>query len=192
MRRVRRRWLCSLASRANWLTRARYGVAAVLVLGACSATQVQEDPSQVPALGPPAQYSYSDFEGREVSSRSLSGRATLVALITTYDWASQLVLRRVNQTLGSFAPRINAVGIVLEPASYAVLVPPFHKSLELKFPLVMGDVGSLNGAGPFGPIEYVPTVVVLDRDGRERRRFKGPVTVEELTKALRLLQPSAQ
>ncbi len=128
-----------------------------------------------------------------MSSNTLRGRATLVVLVTTYDVASQLMLRRVNQTLGSFVPRINAFGVVLEAASYAVLVPPFHKSLELQFPLVMADLGSLEGGGPFGPIEYVPTVVVLDQAGRVHRTLKGLVTVDELTKALRAIdEPMAE
>lgn len=157
----------------------------------CGGSAVEKSQSRVPVLGPPISYSFSDFDGREVSSRTMQGRATLVVLVTTYDVASQLVLRRVNQTLGSFVPRINALGIVLEASTYAVLVPPFHKSLGLHLPLVMADMGSLDGAGPFGPIEYVPTVVVLDAAGRVRKRFKGPVTVEELTRALRELDTTA-
>jgi hypothetical protein len=136
-------------------------------------------------VGPPINYAFSDFDGHEVSSHTMQGRATLAVLMTTYDWASQLVLRRVNQTLLSFVPKINAFGVVLEATSYAVLVPPFQKSLELRFPLVMADLGSLDGGGPFGPIDYVPTVVVLDGFGRVHKRLEGPVTVEELTRALR-------
>src|SRR5690349_17754782 len=87
---------------------------------ACSPSTVEPVASRALALGAPLQFAFSDFEGREVSSNTMRGRATLVVLVTTYDVASQLVLRRVNQTLGSFAPRINAFGVILEPASYAV------------------------------------------------------------------------
>lgn len=166
------------------------GVGLMSAVVACSASNAEQAPSNAPTLGPVLNYSYTDFNGKEVSSTTMQGRMTLVVLLTTYDVASQLVLRRVNQTLKSFVPKINALGVVLEPASYAVLVPPFHQSLGLHFPLVMADLGSLDGVGPFGPIDYVPTVVVLDANGRARQRFKGPVTVDDLTKALREIQAS--
>lgn len=179
-----------MQSGARWVHR-WCGAGLMSALAACSATSAERAPSIVPTLGPALTYSYSDFNGDEVSSTTMRGRMTLVVLLTTYDVASQLVLRRVNQTLNSFVPRINAFGVVLEPASYAVLVPPFHQSMALRFPLVMADLGSLDGAGPFGPIDYVPTVVVLDANGGVRRRFKGPVTVDDLTKALREIQGEA-
>jgi len=72
------------------------------------------------------------------------------------------MLRRVNQTLVSHVPRLNALGVVLEDPSYSVLLDTFSNSLNLAFPLVMADQATLDGAGPFAPLAYVPTLLVVD------------------------------
>lgn len=145
-------------------------------------TPIEEPKPQ--SISAPIQFSYLDHEGREVSSKTTRGRVTIAALVTTYDLASQMNLRRVNQALGSYTPRINAFALVLEPPSYRVLVDSFAKSLDLHLPLVMADQASLDGGGPFGPIDYVPTLVFLDRQGRIVERLRGPLSTEQITEAL--------
>lgn len=132
----------------------------------------------------PLQFAFVDQAGKPVSSETLHGRPTIAALVTTYDLASQLVLRRVNQALGSYVPRINAFAVILEPPSYAVLAPAFSHSLGLHFPVVMADQASLEGGGALGPIDYVPTLVVLDAEGRVVERLKGVVASEQIKAAL--------
>ena len=129
-------------------------------------------------------FEFVDPAGTSVSSETVRGRATIAALVTTYDLASQLVLRRVNQALGSYVPRINAFAVILEPASYGVLAPAFADSLDLHFPVVMADQASLEGGGVLGPIDYVPTLVILDPAGRVVERLKGLVGAEQLEAAL--------
>lgn len=135
-------------------------------------------------LAQPLVFAFVDPQGEPVSSETTRGRPTIAALVVTYDWASQLMLRRVNQALGSYVPRINAFAVILEAPTYAVLAPAFASSLELHFPVVMADQASLDGAGPLGPIEYVPTLVVLDAGGRVVERLKGVVSPEQIKAAL--------
>jgi hypothetical protein len=45
------------------------------------------------------------------------------------------------------------------------LVELYRSTLGVSFPVALADESSINGAGPF-PVEHVPTVVVLDREGR--------------------------
>lgn len=154
-----------------------------LLLG-CSAANSPAAEPDVPAVAPPLSFTFVGQRGEEVSSSALRGRITIVALVTTYDLASQLVLRRVNQALGSYSPRINAFALVLEAPSYAVLVESFSESLDLHFPVVMADQASLDGGGPFGPIDYVPTLVFLNREGSALERLRGPVSPEQVTAVL--------
>lgn len=170
-------------ARALKLRQLVWAVVCLLEAGCSRPPTESKTPSPV-ALGEPVSFVFLAQGGAEVSSESLRGRATLVALVTTYDWASQLVLRRVNQALGSYAPRINALAIVLEPPSYGVLVEAFSRSLGLHFPVVMADQASLEGAGPLGPIDYVPTLVVLDEEGRVVERLRGLLSAEQIYAAL--------
>lgn len=161
---------------------------AVLLLVGCGGSAPGPRVTRARNFGEPVAFSFVDQAGEAVSSDSTRGRVTIAALVTTYDWGSQLVLRRVNQALGSHAPRINAFGVVLEAPSYGVLVSAFSNSLGLHFPLVMADQASLEGGGPFGPIDYVPTLVVLDRFGRVIERLKGLVSAEQIDGALDLAE----
>ena len=142
-------------------------------------------PEAPPAVGGnPLRYAFVDQAGNSISSDTMRGRPTIAALVTTYDWASQLVLRRVNRALGSYVPRINAFAVILEPPSYGVLAPAFAESLGLHFPVVMADQASLDGGGALGPIDYVPTLVVLDPAGRVVERLKGLAEAEQIKAAL--------
>lgn len=156
----------------------------VVIATACGGTNPSVRKRTPTVTGAPISYAFVDQSGATVSSETMRGRATIAALVTTYDWASQLVLRRVDQALGSYAPRINAFAMILEPPSYAVLAPAFAHSLNLHFPVVMADHASLEGGGALGPIDYVPTLVVLDADGRVAERLKGLVDSEQIKAAL--------
>ncbi len=142
-------------------------------------------PAVSPAAGRALSFSFLTPDGSVISAESMRGRSVLVALVTTYDWGSQLLLRRVNQTLRSHVPRINAFGVVLETANYSVLLDTFSRSLDLAFPLAMADEATLNGGGAFAPVNYVPTLLVLDAQSRLVASLQGPVARAEIEAALR-------
>jgi hypothetical protein len=134
----------------------------------------------------PVSFSFPGIDQETVSSETTRGRATVLAFITTYDIPSQLLVRRVGEVIVRFTPRANAAAVVLEAPLYAELLPAYSSSLDLPFPVVMADFETLQGRGHFGEIQNVPTVVVLDREGREVWRRQGPLTGEEIEAALRL------
>jgi hypothetical protein len=74
--------------------------------------------------------------------------------------------------------------VVLESPDYAELAGAFRDSLGLTLPIAMADPPTLHGVGAFGPIPRVPTLVVLDRAGREVWRRPGVVTHGDIEKAL--------
>jgi hypothetical protein len=149
----------------------------------------------VPATSPAAPTSHASAEaplefrfppsGDDViSSETTRGRATALAFITTYDISSQLVARRLGEVVVRFKPRSNAAAVVLEPPAYAELLPTYRETLGLPYPVVMADFATQRGQGPFGDIQNVPTLVVLDRSGREVWRHQGALEARQIEAAL--------
>jgi hypothetical protein len=135
--------------------------------------------------GAPVDFSFPPEGDQIVSSETMRGRATVLAFVTTYDLASQLMLRRLAELIVKFTPRSNAAAIVVEPPLYAELLPTYRESMQLPFPVVMADFATQSGRGYFGNLERVPTLVVLDRECREIWRHQGQVESAEIEAALR-------
>ena len=121
----------------------------------------------------------------EVSSESTRGRVTALLFITMFDIASQVTARRLGEVLVKLTPRANAAAVVIEPPLYVELLPTYRDSLSLPYPVVMADYATQSGTGPFGDIGHVPTLVILDREGRETFRHQGPLEPDEIEDALR-------
>ena len=137
--------------------------------------------------GTVALFSYQATDGSRLDSARVRGRFTVLLFITTFDSASQLMARQLNQTLHTHTPRINVAAIVLEDPDYAPLAQVFHDSLDLDYPVALADAATLRGESPFGPIRRVPTLVVLSpRAERVWRRegFVAPAVVEQALDAM--------
>ena len=90
----------------------------------------------------------------------------------------------LEQLLHTHRPRINVGGVALEAPKYAPLVEAFAVSLELDYPVAMADYATLGGRGAFGNVRGVPTIVVLDAEGREAWRREGVATARQIEEAL--------
>lgn len=124
------------------------------------------------------------LDGTRVTSATTRGRSTLIIVIATYDIPSQYVAREAAAVVRAHRPRINGVGIVLEPPRNAPLVEAFGSLLALPFPLAMGDEYVRSQEGPFGGIPGVPTILVLDGEGREVWRSEGAASARDIEAAL--------
>lgn len=158
-------------------------VVTLLGLSACAEPARRDAGPPLGGRSSAAAFVYTTTTGEELSSRTTRGRATAIVFVTTYDLASQLLVRRLEQVVRSQKPRVNAAAIVLEPPKYAVMAEAFRTALELSFPVAMADQG-IGESGPFGVIDRVPTLIVLDRDGSETTRRAGVVSEGELRQAL--------
>lgn len=83
------------------------------------------------------------------------------------------------------APRVNYVLVALHPRREVVLVETYRKALDVKFPVALADASVATAAGPFGEIPAVPTVVILDRQGRMVFKHTGLVKSDVLRAQLR-------
>jgi hypothetical protein len=117
------------------------------------------------------------------------GRATMVALVTTYDMGSQLLLRRVEEARRAHRPKSNAGAVVMEAPKYEVLLDTYADAMNLSFPVVLADLATREGRGPFGPVDYLPVLVVLDSEGRIVARHTGPVDLPTILADLERASP---
>jgi hypothetical protein len=159
---------------------------AALLSVACAPAATITPTAPERALGAPIQFDFPAVgDDVIVNSETTRGRVTALLFITTFDLASQLLVRRLGEVVTSFSPRANAAAVVIEAPRYAELLPAYRQAMSLPFPVVMADFATQQERGPFGNIAHVPTLVVLDREGREVYRHEGALARGEIEDALR-------
>jgi len=154
----------------------------LLLAAACQrvADPPPQDESDSDSRGQVQRYVFGTTDGEEVSSESMRGRVTALVFVTTFDLASQVAAKQLNQALHTHKPRINAAAVVLEAAKYAPLADVFRSSLQLTYPVALADLATLAQNSTLGEVHSVPTVLVFDAQGREVLRKYGAFTSEEL------------
>lgn len=162
-----------------------------LLLCGCGEPPEAREPAGV-SRGEPIAFLYRGNGDVVFSSKSTRGRATAVALVTTYDMGSQLLLRRVQEAVRAHRPRANAGAVVMEPPKYEILLETYAEAMSLSFPVVLADLATREGRGPFGPVDYLPALFVLDQEGRLVANFQGPVELDSILEALEEASPSGR
>ncbi|HEU5076670.1 MAG TPA: TlpA family protein disulfide reductase [Polyangiaceae bacterium] len=168
------------ALRLRWRrTLVAFGFAAQF---ACSGTPAA-GPAAPMTEGAPVVFSFGTTEGELFGSATTRGRSTGVLFVTTFDLASQAQARFLNEIYKAHEPRPHVAAVVLEPPNHRVLAEAFRTSLGLDYPVALANPSTLAGGGPFGDILGVPTLVVLDRDGRVAFRSTGAVPKDTMDAA---------
>jgi hypothetical protein len=173
------------------LERALSALCPLLVLAALNACGSPPPPVEAPPApveGPRVLFSYPTIDGGTLSTETLAGRNSVLAFVTTYDPASQAQARFLTGVVRRHVPRINAGIIVLEPEEHRPLIEAFGHALGLPYPVALGDKATIAGEGPFQGLHHVPSIVILDRDGREVWRHLGIVKGDDIDLVLRALE----
>ena len=156
---------------------------------ACQRPVVAQAKAETPAKrGPVLSFSYHSVDKRPISTEALAGRVSVIGFLATYDMASQLQARHLGNLGRHHSPRLNVAALALEPAENALLVEAFSRTLSLPFPMAIADADTIAGRGPFAGLHHVPSVVILDREGREAWRHVGLVDEAELEAAVRKIE----
>ena len=79
---------------------------------------------------------------------------------------------------------------MLEVPDNRPLAEAFVAALGLKIPVAMADAATIAGDGPFAGLHHVPSIVILDREGREAWRHLGFIEQKELEQAVRAVERS--
>lgn len=154
----------------------------LLLVAACQRTTEPpaRDESESETRGQVQRYELGTTDGEEVSAESMRGRVTALLFVTTFDLASQLASKQLNRALHTHVPRINAAAVVLEAPKYAPLADVFRSSLQLTYPVAIADLELLGRNSTLGEVRSVPTLIILDKVGREVSRHYGAFSNEEL------------
>lgn len=147
-------------------------------------SQAQAVASPAVATGAPVDFRFPLPEGASISHLELAGRYSVLLFLTTYDTTSQVVARRLDELLHTQKPRINVLGVALEPPQNAPLVAVYRSTLSLEYPVALADQDTLEGRGAFGDVKAVPALVLLDRYSRIVYRGFGSDALFELRSVL--------
>ena len=140
------------------------------------------------ATGAPVRFAFETLQGKPLTSESLRGRVTVVGFLTTYDVPSQAEARFLSSIARRHTPRVNVVGLILEAAENRPLAEAFTAALTLPYPVALADEATIAGEGAFAGLHHVPSVVILDREGREAYRHVGLIEEAALDEAIRAVE----
>jgi hypothetical protein len=116
---------------------------------------------------------------------------SVIGFLTTYDVYSQAEARYLATLERRHTPRVNVAALMLEAPENRPLVEAFVASLGLGFPVAIADAATIAGDGPFPGLHHVPSVVVIDRAGREAWRHVGFVNEAALDAAVRAVEATS-
>src|SRR5690606_17927679 len=120
-----------------------------LLIGGCASSAASPKSGGPPPLSAPVVFEFGTPRGEIFSSASTRGRVTAILFVTSFDVASQIMARRLNDALRDHTPRINAGAVALEAPNHAPLVDVFQQSLGLRYPVAMADAAGSDPDGPF-------------------------------------------
>jgi hypothetical protein len=144
-----------------------------------------------PAASPPLRFTFEAIDGRPFSADAFKNRITVIGFLTTYDVHSQAEARFLALLERHHTPRLNVAALMLEAQENRPLVEAFVASLGLGYPVALADAATIAGEGPFTGLHHVPSVVILDRAGREAWRHVGFVNAAVLEAAVRAVEGSS-
>jgi hypothetical protein len=127
-------------------------------------------------------------DGRPITSEAFLNRVTVIGFFTTYDVPSQVEARFLASLERHHTPRLNVAALMLEAPENKPLVEAFAASLGLGYPIGLGDAATIAGEGPFAGLHHVPSVVILDRQGREAFAHAGLLDEAALDAAVRAVE----
>lgn len=157
----------------------------VLFLCAVSACAGKGEPPAASPAGAAASwaravYAFDSLDERPISSEHFRGKRVVLAFVTTDHLGSQAQLNYLNAMAKHDGDRVHYAMIALDARERRELVELYRKALGIPFPVAMVDAAKMGKDGPFGELKVVPTVIVLDADGRETFRHEGVIAANEL------------
>jgi thiol-disulfide isomerase/thioredoxin len=132
-------------------------------------------------------YKYDSLDEKPVSSDAFAGKPVVLAFVTTYDIVSQAVMDYLAAMSKRDGDQVHYAMIAVQDGSDRELVEVYREHLKIDFPVAMGDAASIAGGGPFGDVHVVPTIVILNREGRVVWRHVGIAKSAEIRNAMRKL-----
>ena len=150
-------------------------------LAACGGPKGPPAGISVPEANAPVEFSYDSMDARPVSGVAFRGKVSVIAFITTGDmWASQAQVNFLIAMAKNDGDKVNYALVALQDGTSRELVEAYRDALKVTFPVALGDTATTAGGGPFGDVHMVPSVVILNAEGRIAWRKAGLTKSDEL------------
>jgi hypothetical protein len=135
--------------------------------------------------GQAIEFAFDSLDARPVQSGAFRGKPTVMAFVATWDLSSQAQVDFLVPMSKNDGDKINYVMVALQEPKDRELVEAFRSGLHIDFPAALADKESIAGGGAFGDVHNVPTVVILDRDGRMVWKRVGLARSDEIRAGLK-------
>ena len=118
-----------------------------------------------------AEWRAVSIEGQNIGSESSKGKVALIVYWATWCAPCLEEIPSLIELRNEFGRQdLDIIGVSLDQPSKKI--DSFVSSRDINYEIVR-NTESLDRA--FGPVRYIPTIVVLDRDGKVQKRYTGLV-----------------
>jgi thiol-disulfide isomerase/thioredoxin len=128
----------------------------------------------------PIEYRFTSLDGREWSSESLKGKVVFVDFWATWCGPCRATIPELAQLSRAFPDDVVVIGVSKEPAS---TVTSFVEGKDIPYPCVAGPLPGM--PYQFRTVRSIPTIFVIDREGKIARTLVGRHTFSQLSAAFR-------
>ncbi len=140
--------------------------------------------SALPDNRAPIEFEFDSIDNRPVNAASTRGAPTVLAFTTTWDLMSQAQVDFMVKMAKHDGDSVHYALVALQESKDRELVEVYAQKLGVEFPVALADAATIAGGGPFGDVHNVPTVVVLDADGRMVWLHPGVAKSSEIRAAM--------
>ena len=118
-----------------------------------------------------AQWQAVSIEGQEITSENCKGKVSLIVYWATWCAPCLEEIPSLIALRNEFTEQeVDIIGVNLDEPSKNI--DPFVNARNINYEIVRNNE-SLDRA--FGPVRFIPTIVVLDQDGKIQQRYTGLV-----------------
>jgi hypothetical protein len=128
----------------------------------------------------PVTYAFDTLDERPVSSAAHRGKPTILAFVTTGDIVGQAQIDYLVAMAKNDGAKVNYALVALHPRKEIMLVEAYISALKVEFPVALADPSVMTPQGPFGEFSAVPTIIILDHEGRIVWKHTGLAKADEL------------
>ena len=136
--------------------------------------------------GPQVSLRLESVDGGEIDTVAYRGRVVVLHLFDTAAPGAAVDADQLNALARAEPRRVVVIGVSLDPEGHRVIAG-WRRAVSAGYLIARGGEAVRGGRSPLGPIEVIPTTVVLDRDGAVRARIGRALSHGELARVVKPL-----